>query len=287
MSKETYDKIRGAFYGYVIGDAMGATTELMHPFEIRREYGLVDDIIGGGWMGIKPGNVTGNTQMMLAVMRGMRHARRYDSLRSWFLLKGYVLQELIEMCEYEPQFVDWRSKLSIEKQSDGKELEHDKNVLQSGSLLRALPLAIMGPDFLLSNMGQGKLTHNNNKCTRAIIEYHNLICNLIYNSDYEVRPKDIINCVHVPSGELLNVWANGLYWSQKESFERSIIGPVNHGGISPSIAAISGSIAGAKCGYKQIPQRWIRKLNNDIKCNIELFIRMALRYVQSKGNVIE
>lgn len=281
------DKIRGALYGFVIGDAMGATTELMRDFEIREKFGEVNDIIGGGWMNLKPGDATGNTQLMLAVMMGIRNARRYDSLRNWYLLKGYVFQEIAEVVRANPTCMDYRAKQAIELQSKGYDLVHDRNVLDNGSLLRALPLALMGPTFILHNIGQGSITHNNNKCSRAIIEYHELICSLVYGVDYIIRQKDFTKYVHEPSVNIVNTWSNGLYWSNKESFRESLIGPVNHGGVSASIAALSGSIAGARFGHKGIPKEWIRKINQNIKCSIELYTKMVLRYLQNKENVIQ
>lgn len=43
------NKIAGAVYGFAIGDAMGATTEFMTHEQIRKVYGKVTNIIGGGW----------------------------------------------------------------------------------------------------------------------------------------------------------------------------------------------------------------------------------------------
>ena len=61
-------KILGALYGFAIGDSMGATTEFMTEAEIKRQYGQVDDLIGGGWLKLKPGEVTDDTQMMICVI---------------------------------------------------------------------------------------------------------------------------------------------------------------------------------------------------------------------------
>ena len=43
-------KIKGALYGFAIGDAMGATTEFMSEDSIKAKYGKVKNIIGGGWV---------------------------------------------------------------------------------------------------------------------------------------------------------------------------------------------------------------------------------------------
>lgn len=67
-------KIKGALYGFAIGDAMGATTEFMSEIEIKEKYGEVRDIIGGGWLNLKPGEVTDDTQMTLCVCEAIEHA---------------------------------------------------------------------------------------------------------------------------------------------------------------------------------------------------------------------
>ena len=46
--KPIQDKIAGAIYGFAIGDAMGGTTEFMHPHEIKAKHGTVKEIIGEG-----------------------------------------------------------------------------------------------------------------------------------------------------------------------------------------------------------------------------------------------
>ena len=40
-------KIKGALYGFAIGDAMGATTEFMTEASIKAQHGKVKNIIGG------------------------------------------------------------------------------------------------------------------------------------------------------------------------------------------------------------------------------------------------
>ena len=44
------NRLKGALYGFAIGDAMGATTEFMSEDKIKSEYGKLTDIVGGGWL---------------------------------------------------------------------------------------------------------------------------------------------------------------------------------------------------------------------------------------------
>ena len=68
----------GAYLGLAIGDALGATVEFMTSGEIRRQYGVHRDIVGGGWLKLKPGQVTDDTEMSLAMGRAIIAAGGFD-----------------------------------------------------------------------------------------------------------------------------------------------------------------------------------------------------------------
>ena len=69
--EEIHDRARAAFIGMAIGDALGATVEFMTSSEIREKYGIFRDIIGGGWLRLKPGQVTDDTEMALCIARAI------------------------------------------------------------------------------------------------------------------------------------------------------------------------------------------------------------------------
>ncbi|HSO84778.1 ADP-ribosylglycohydrolase family protein, partial [Thiocapsa sp.] len=57
----------GAYLGLAVGDALGATVEFMTPREIREVYGEHRNLIGGGWLRLRKGRVTDDTEMSLAL----------------------------------------------------------------------------------------------------------------------------------------------------------------------------------------------------------------------------
>ena len=65
------DRALAAYLGFAIGDALGATVEFMTKREIAAEYGVHREIKGGGWLRLKPGQVTDDTQMALALGRSL------------------------------------------------------------------------------------------------------------------------------------------------------------------------------------------------------------------------
>ena len=132
------------------------------------------------------------------------------------------------------------------------------------------------------NVVQGNLTHNNLECSQVIQDYSRMIQDYLYNKIYTYQVKDNLE----PSGYLWNTFNNSIYWSNEPTFEQAIIGAVNHGGDADTIAAITGSLAGAKFGFDQIPERWIDQLNFDVKLYLKKFKNFVISYVQSQSNMV-
>lgn len=118
------------------------------------------------------------------------------------------------------------------------------------------------------NVVQGKLTHPDRECKIFVKMYHDEINNLLYDSCIERDFK-----LSIPTGYVLNTFSNSMYWlTNTASLEEAIVGAVNHGGDSDTIAAITGGLVGAKYGYSNIPKKWVDKLDNDVKIKFEKFI---------------
>lgn len=64
-----YKQILGGLFGVACGDAPGGTLEFMSKDDIKRKYGYLKDIIGGGCWNLQPGEVTDDTMMIIAVYR--------------------------------------------------------------------------------------------------------------------------------------------------------------------------------------------------------------------------
>ena len=67
LNNSITDRAVAAYWGLAVGDALGATVEFMTPGEIRHQYGVHDHIRGGGWLRLKTGQVTDDTEMSLAL----------------------------------------------------------------------------------------------------------------------------------------------------------------------------------------------------------------------------
>ena len=284
-------KIKGALYGFAIGDAMGASTEFMTSDEVKSKYGVVNDIIGGGAFKLKPGKGTDDTAMMLCVCEAIEYGNKV-----WKEGMKPIEEVILDKCCW--NFVEWLHRdglgcggccykaitsnmmsssyqIWLANTSEMPDLRQDKKALGNGSLMRALPLALAGFDRSV-NCLQGSLTHNNKECNGAIMIYHDIITSLLDNTDtFDVLLNKYLRNKIEPSGFISNTFNNVIYYAATStSFEESIIGPVNDGGDSDTIAAITGGITGAIFGYENIPKRWIEQLSQDTKIQLDKYAKL-------------
>ncbi len=256
------DKIMGALYGFAIGDAMGATTEFMTAEGIKKQYGQVTDIIGGGWLNIDIGMVTDDTQMMLCVARGMmdrltfsgRMAQIAKNFENWLddgpIDVGSTCHAAISGNRGHRWDI-WSVRNTERQRKRGRQ------DYGNGGLMRCL-VPCLARDLSLARE-QSKLTHTNDVCDEAIVKYYQAVNNMM--DDRAIPP-----CVHMePTGHVINTLNNALYWvNNTRDFREAIFGAVNDGGDADTIAALAGGLAGALYGYSAIPSQWLEVLEKTV-----------------------
>lgn len=262
------DKLKGALYGFAVGDAMGATTEFMDEQEIKEQYGKIEDILGGGWLNLKAGGITDDTEMSLCIMRVLVK-------NDYKNFKRDVAESFTHWINTDPKDVGNQCRRAINYYRDMNEYIYcDNTALGNGSLMRALPCSLLNNEHSEQlNVIQGEITHNNEICKDIIIRYTRVIKDALNNKKINEHTDRLLE----PSGYVVNTFNNALYWSDKESFEECIIGAVNNGGDSDTIAAIAGGISGAKFGYSNIPYNWISKINQDTKNELNQFLSYIIK----------
>lgn len=270
------NRIKGALYGFAIGDAMGATTEFMEPDKIKRKYGQVANIIGGGWLGLEAGEVTDDTEMSMAVMDAIVKAK--DGQRFEYAVKD----EFIKWFLTDPKDIGSQCAKGITHLMRGGNIaDYNPDGLGNGSLMRALPCALINDH--LWNVKQGRMTHNNEVCDDAIKIYHYIIHKYIQGGQEEIV-NDIVTTLGIsrkrrPTGYVVDTLNNALYiGTGAASFKKGIIELVNDGGDADTIAAIGGSILGARFGYDNIPTKWIDQLDPNVKNKLEKFAEYCCPY---------
>lgn len=281
------NKIKGALYGFAIGDAMGATTEFMDNYTISQKFGELKDIVGGGWLGLEAGQVTDDTQMTLCVCEAIEYSkgnldkmlnRCCENFSNWYLTNppdvGCCCRNVISQCLNKHDYSYWNN------------IADDPESLGNGSLMRTMPIILAGLSKETA-ISQGRLTHNNKACDCAIEIYYQNLEELLYYDTFRNTMAQICE----PTGHVFNTLNNSLYWVQHtDSLEEAIIKAVNHGGDADTIAAITGSLAGAYYGYDKIPQRWVSQLSDDVKSDLDkyakLFEKINKKYVQNTNNIV-
>jgi ADP-ribosyl-[dinitrogen reductase] hydrolase len=62
------DRVRGSLLGLAVGDALGAPLEFMSRGAIKREYGMLRELVGGGVFGWRPGQGTDDSDLTKALL---------------------------------------------------------------------------------------------------------------------------------------------------------------------------------------------------------------------------
>lgn len=264
MNSDYKDRIKGALYAFAIGDSMGATTEFMTDVEISEKYGRITDIVGGGWLGLKAGECTDDTDMSICVMNSLMGNDNDNFEKN-------TMKLFVEWYNTHPRDIGNQCRRAIEHYIQYEIfIEEDDTALGNGSLMRALPCALLDDETSEDlNIKQGRLTHNNEMCDRILKEYTKIIRDNINGKTHELEKTQLSN----PSGYIVNTFNNAIHWAKENSIEDCITNAVNHGGDSDTIAAIAGSISGSIYGYSTIPKRWIAILDERTRNVLDEFIK--------------
>lgn len=270
------DRAEGAFLGLAVGDALGATVEFMTPREIRAEYGWLHDIKGGGWLRLKPGEVTDDTEMALALGRSLiACGGNLDPV--------HVAQEFSNWMREKPKDIGHTVRRGIVRFRTTGEVvvpvnEHDAG---NGACMRIAPLALAtfggAPEGMADAVfASAHLTHNcplSDAGTLAVVRMVHAglrgrrgvgaIAPIAHDLAARFPPFAFTGKRREnPSGylpETLQAVFQALL--RTDSFESAVADVVNRGGDADTTGAIAGTVAGAVYGAGKIPKRWLRRLD--------------------------
>ena len=271
---ELKDHIAGAVYGFAIGDSVGAITEFMSKDEIKSKYGEVTKQLGGGWLNLKPGEVTDDTQMMLCVMDALM--KFPDDINRF---KCECANDFVSWLETKPKDVGNTCRAGIEYYNvTGDYIEQDENKLGNGSLMRYLPCAILGLDEF--NIAQGEITHPSSICASLIQKTSEALRRSMMGEYTKCDFKGPQN----PSGKVTDTFANAMFYASHGDFNSTLRGTVNDGGDADTIAAIACSLAGARVGLSGINPKLVAPLSIEVKKNFGKFIDFSVKFLESSSN---
>lgn len=276
---ELRQRALGAYLGVAIGDALGATVEFMLPREIRHQYGVHREIVGGGWLKLKAGRVTDDTEMSLALGRALISSNGWNG--------PAVADSFVAWLKSRPVDIGNTCRQGIQRYLAQKTLEAAPSEAHAGNgaLMRMLPavLATLGDDieFQRLALAQAHFTHNHPLSDAAILSIGQMIrvllhggtvkqCRDIANQLIERHPK--FKFSPYPgraSGYVVDTVQTALHhFFATDSFESLLVETVNCGEDADTTGAIAGMLAGALYGAEQIPRRWLQKLDPAVASEI-------------------
>ncbi|QEM69658.1 ADP-ribosyl-[dinitrogen reductase] hydrolase [Geobacter sp. FeAm09] len=276
---EVSSRATAAFIGMAIGDALGATVEFMTASEIAAKYGTFKDISGGGWLRLKPGQVTDDTEMALCI------ARAIVENQGWSV--AAIARNFAAWLKSRPVDCGDTCRKGIRAYMLNGTLEAPPNEWDAGNgaAMRIVPAAIFSlPDGELLKkyaLEQAHITHNNPLSDAACVclgeMLHLAICGasrarLRRQADDLVArfPTFHFEPYHgLATGYVVDTLQTVFHWFFKgKSFEECVVGTVNQGADADTTGAICGMLAGAYYGMEGIPQRWLKKMDRNVIAEI-------------------
>ena len=286
------DVARGALYGVAVADALGATLEFMSAAEIARRYGTLRDIVGGGWLALRPGQVTDDTEMTLAVAEGI--AEQPDAPVE------AVGRRFIEWLDTQPRDVGRTCAVALNYArrrgwADAARFAHDDlggRSAGNGSLMRSAYPGLWYADraqALRVAVELSRMTHYDPLASEACELYTAAIWDMARGG---VPARQALKAAFGgtryqaalagqarldPTGfvvDTLNCALDAV--ARTSSLEDAIVRAVNLGGDADTVGAVAGGLAGAMYGYDSIPTRWREALDVRIRARLDAAAERAV-----------
>ncbi len=297
--KYTENIALGTMFGVAIGDALGAPVEFMTAEGIKEKYGRIENYVGGGWLNVKPGEVTDDTQMTLCVARGI-YTIPVNPVEStglafvrWIMsgpkdVGGTCSRSIRGAMEYGKQ--NDREMIPMKEQwllasQDTHNLFGGRSA-GNGSLMRTAYVGLFYgsmDEISLRARELSKMTHWDDEAASICGLYSRLIARNEKNRrTLDERLKDLYEIIQFspyacalepgftprPTGYVRDsfeaaIWAIAQAVREGHiTFRECVLNAVNLGGDADTIGAITGGLAGSIFGFDGIPDEWIEGLED-------------------------
>ncbi len=262
----------GAYLGLACGDALGATVEFLMPREIKAQYGVHREITGGGWLRLKPGQVTDDTEMSLYLGQAIMDSGGWN-------LKS-VADAFAAWLKSKPVDVGATCRRGIRRYMLEGQLETPLSDTDGGNgvVMRNLPVALfaLGNDALFErySLEQGHITHNHPFSDAGTLALGRMVqtlvlgggikeCRAIANRLIERHRQFRLEPYKGrASGYVVDTVQTVLhYFFITDNFEDCVVETVNQGEDADTTGALAGMLAGALYGVEAIPARWLKNLD--------------------------
>jgi ADP-ribosyl-[dinitrogen reductase] hydrolase len=273
-------RARAAFLGAALGDALGATVEFLTPGEIRAARGVHQDLVGGGWLHLRAGAVTDDTEMSLCLARAVDASAGWDLRAIADGFAGWLRSSPADVGSTVRKGI---RRYLLEGTLSGPPHEGDAG---NGAAMRMVPVALatLADRALLERraLEQARLTHHHPLSDAACVhvgELVHLAC--LGLSRARLRCASEALAARLPAfgrtpydglatGYVVDTLRTVLhFFEETRSFEACLIAVVNQGGDADTTGAIAGAVAGAYYGPAELPARWLRRLDGVVRREVE------------------
>jgi ADP-ribosyl-[dinitrogen reductase] hydrolase len=285
VSQDLRDRYRGALVASAAGDALGATLEFISREDVAERFGMHRDITGGGWLGLRPGEVTDDTQMACCIAHSLVNCRGFDPhdiaqrFVAWYRSNppdiGDTTRHALRLLESGTSWdqAGWETHLAL-RPSDAS----------NGSVMRSAPVALYArSDPALNTRCSAevsRITHANPLCVQGCVALNAAIATLLNDPhadvvacSVEATDDDRVRAALLDAtrqtreslragGYVLDTLQSGM-WAllTHDTLEDAIVAAVNLGADADTTGAVAGALAGARWGYSAIPERWLAVLD--------------------------
>lgn len=279
-SADLRERALGAYLGLAVGDALGAPVEFMTPGEIRARHGTLDSMVGGGWLRLKRGQVTDDTEMSLRLGRAIVAGGGWDPRRAADEFAGWLRTRPIDIgntCRRGIQRYIAHGTLA------GPPNEGDAG---NGAAMRILPLALAllhdDAAFTETAIEQAHLTHHHPLSDAATASLGRMAQRLVCGeglsaarteADALVERHRQFRFAPYPgraSGYIVDTVQTVFHdFFATANFADCLVAVVNRGEDADTTGAIAGMLAGACYGLAAIPPAWLKRLDPAVRDEIE------------------
>jgi ADP-ribosyl-[dinitrogen reductase] hydrolase len=284
---ELADRALGAYLGFALGDALGATVEFLTPTEIHRQYGTHQNIIGGGWLKLPRGAVTDDTTLSLALGQAIVEHPEWDMRAVADAFVAWLRARPVDCGNTCRRGIQ---RYMIDGTLSGRPAESDAG---NGALMRNLPVVLATMTdvarFERWTLQQCRFTHHHPLSDAATLALGRIVRSLLMGEDIGAQRAIARSLVAAhpafrfepypgrASGYVVDTVQTVLYHFFAETdFEACLIVTVNRGEDADTNGALAGMLAGARSGASALPQRWLKALEREVEARIRAQTRDLL-----------
>ena len=288
-------RARAAFLGLALGDALGATVEFMTPAEIRAAHGVHREIVGGGWLRLKRGRVTDDTEMSLCLARVLAAGEGWDGRAVAAAFAAWMRAGPVDVGSTVRKGI---RRFMLEGTLEGPPSDGDGG---NGAAMRIVPVALatLADRDLLESwaIAQARLTHHHPLSDAATVHLGELL-HLAVLGRGKPRLRRATDALlgrcpvfsfepyrGLASGYVVDTLQTVLHaFHATRGFEECVVDAVNRGGDADTTGALAGALAGAYYGEEELPRRWLRALDRRVREEImDLSDRLVARSPLARG----